>query len=414
MTDEAKPSLLDTVSAAIAEVTPAENNNGDSTIVDKSAADTSADAAADIGGGDVGDSVDAGGAESGDLADDAGADSVGDETEAAEETDEVDENDPAAVKAAEDAGRTRDPKTGKFTKAEKKEPTAEEKAATDAAAIAAKKAADEVAGKKPPDAINDPIPKDLNKKTQERIRSLIDTAKKADERVAKATEDTNFLMNKIVASTATPEQYTEALEAVRLVNSTDPADARKLVDYLQATLAEVARRSGIVVAGIDVLAQHADLKQKVELGQISRKDAEELAAARNANAHTNQTREQQAATKRAETEFNTAKTAGRAALDNLEATLKAADKNYEAKKAILTKTLQPVFAQLHPSKWAAAFQQAYNALPASAVAPRPAPRVIPTVGGGNQPLRAGSRAGGVAKAPGSMLEAITAGIAQAR
>lgn len=412
MIEEVKPTLLDAVSAAVAEVTTPENNNGAAPITDESTVDSGADAAADLGDGAAGDSVDAGGAEGDGVAGDAGADGAGDADDAAGEADEVDESDPEAVKAAEAAGRTRDPVTGKFTKAEKKEPTAEETAA------AAKKAADEAeaakkAGKKEPDAINDPIPKDAPKKTQERIRTLITQTKAADEKARAATDDKNFLMNKIVQSTATPQQYNDVLEVVRLVNSTDPADQRKAIEYVQAQLVEMARRAGVVLPGVDVLAQHADLKQKVELGQMSRHDAEEMAAMRNANAHTTQTREQQAAADREKAAFDTAKTSARAALDNLEITLQAADKNYAAKKAILTKTLQPVFAQLHPSKWAAAFQQAYAALPAAAFAPRPAPRAVPVVNSGNTPLRAGSRAGGVVKGASSMLDAVNAGIAAA-
>lgn len=52
-------------------------------------------------------------------------------------------------------------------------------------------------------------------------------------------------------------------------------------------------------------------------------------------------------------------TEARNALSALEVRLRAADATYEAKKALLVPILQPVFAQMPPSKWAAAFEQAY-------------------------------------------------------
>jgi len=50
---------------------------------------------------------------------------------------------------------------------------------------------------------------------------------------------------------------------------------------------------------------------------------------------------------------------GRNALTALENRLRVQDPAYETKKALLVPILKPVFMQLPPSKWAAAFQQAY-------------------------------------------------------
>src|ERR1700688_1512044 len=115
---------LVTVSPAFAEATPStqtENNNGDSTTADESAADTGADTETTAGADGAGDSVDAGDSESGDLAGGDGTTTAGAE---ADGEGEVDETDPEAVKAAEAPGRRRDAAAGKFTKAEKKEPSA--------------------------------------------------------------------------------------------------------------------------------------------------------------------------------------------------------------------------------------------------------------------------------------------------
>ena len=51
---------------------------------------------------------------------------------------------------------------------------------------------------------------------------------------------------------------------------------------------------------------------------------------------------------------------GRNALTALENRLRVQDPAYETKKALLVPILKPVFMQLPPSKWAAAFEQAYE------------------------------------------------------
>lgn len=400
MADDNVPTLAETVNAAIAEVTTApivENADGDSTATDESTADSGAGDPAGTGSTDAGSGVDTGGTEDADLAD---GDRAADASAETEETDEVDENDPEAVKAAEAAGRTRDPKTGKFAKAEKKVETAEEKAARETAA----KAKPAV---KAPDALNDPIPKDVKKQTADRIRTLIDTAKKSDEKATAVEADRNVLLDRIITSTASPEQYQQTLEIIRQMNSNDPAEQRKALDAIQATATELATRLGVVLPGVDALAKYPDLKQKVELGQLSRHDAEEIAGARSREAHTTQTREQQQTAQREQAAFNTAKTTAKAGLTALGETLRTADPNYEAKAGILVEALKPVFAKLHPSEWVGAFQAAYNKMPTPVAASRPAPRIVPQ----NQPLRARQATGGKATEPKSMLDAVNSALA---
>jgi TPR repeat protein len=53
-------------------------------------------------------------------------------------------------------------------------------------------------------------------------------------------------------------------------------------------------------------------------------------------------------------------TEARSALSAIEVRLRATDPTYEAKKALLVPILKPIFAQMPPAKWAAAFEQAYE------------------------------------------------------
>lgn len=313
----------------------------------------------------------------------------------------------------------RDPATGRYVKkpVEKAAQTPEEKAAADAAAAdKAKKDADKVAAdaaknKKPPDALNDPIPTDVSKKTQERMRTLIDTTRKAEAATTKMTEARDFLLERIMDSTATPQQYETLLGLAKLVNSPDPAEKTKALNYFQRASAALARELGIAIPGVDLLADHADLKQRVDLGQLSRKDAEEMAALRNQQGAQEQNRQRAAAADRDKQQRAADVTNAKAALNTLEQTLKN-DPNYAAKSKILIPMMQETFKNIHPSKWAETYQQNYNKL---VIAARPRPVPVPNKGTppANQPLRARTGAGGAAAAPSSLEEAVNAGIAAA-
>jgi TPR repeat protein len=73
-------------------------------------------------------------------------------------------------------------------------------------------------------------------------------------------------------------------------------------------------------------------------------------------------------------------TEARNGLSAIEIRLRATDSAYEAKKTLLVPILKPIFAQLPPSKWATAFEQAYANvhLPAENVAPAPPAPASPT------------------------------------
>jgi hypothetical protein len=93
-----------------------------------------------------------------------------------------------------------------------------------------KPAADANAGKKQPDAINDPIPKDLKQATQERIRTLIDTTKQATERATVVERDFNQIVEGIKSTGTSPEQYGEMLSFMGLFNSGDPGQQKQALE----------------------------------------------------------------------------------------------------------------------------------------------------------------------------------------
>ena len=261
--------------------------------------------------------------------------------------------------------------------------------------------------KEPPkkDPINDPIPKDLKKETSERIRTLIDTAKTVTAERDKVLTDFNYMVNGVQATGATPQQYGETLSWLALFNSRDPAQQEKALELVESVAERLATLLGKERTIGDPLGAHQDLKNAVASGQITAQYAKEIARTRNGqqfrqelttNAQTEAQRQEQA---RGEEQ------AGRQALTELEATLRASDPSYEAKKSILVPALKPIMASIPWGQRREKFLEAYRSinLP-SATTPTPK---TPT----NQPMRAKQPAGGQTKAPGSMLEAVSGAIA---
>lgn len=269
---------------------------------------------------------------------------------------------------------------------------------------------------KEPDPLNDPLPNALKKETKERIHTLVGMVKKGTERYEALERDHNDVMGVIRESTATPQQYSQALDYIRLVNSPRREDKERALTVMQAEMNALARMLGKPLPGVNLLEGHDDLIADVGAGRMTMERASELAAARErvkyegqvATANSNQ----QAAAERRQREVG----AGVKALNAVEARLTRDDPNYAAKRPILIRQLKPVLSRLPPSEWAATFQNAYDALPI--MAPRQATPAAPAGGTPpnvpkNTPLSARQPAGGAAPAPKSLEEAIMGGVAAA-
>lgn len=267
--------------------------------------------------------------------------------------------------------------------------------------------------KKAADALNDPIPKDLKTETRERIQTLVKTTKEAQAAAQTATENFNVFVNGLQAAGVTPEQYGETLSFLQLFNSGmkgNANDGGKALELVESMAERLATYLGVERAVGDPLAKHADLKDAVQKGHINAQYARELARQRNQQGfrtelHTaaNQQQQQQ---QQAQQERETA----RNELNTLEQELQKSDPQYAVKKAQLVPILKPVLAQLPPSQWKGAFQQAYSQLRVAAPA-APAAGDVPK----NQPMRGNKQpSGGQTRAPNSALEAVNAALAGMR
>jgi len=259
--------------------------------------------------------------------------------------------------------------------------------------------ADDAGKDKEPDHVNDPIPKELAEKTQDRIRSLADRVKTAEAGVTERTTELDEMIGMVTETGTSGEQYGQVLGFMKLFNSTDEADQRAAFAVMQTELATMAAKLGETIPGVDPLAAHADLQAEIEAGTLTGDRAIEIANTR--------TRETASAARKVTTDADAAAQGdieqaivdAKADLAVFE-TSKKTDPQWLAKKAILVPALRATMRVIHPSKWRSTFEDSYNKLILpKAAAPAPKPKV-PT------PLRPKAPAGEGTKEPSSMAEAI--------
>lgn len=293
----------------------------------------------------------------------------------------------------------------------------EEIAAEKAELAKAKKPAEEPAKKpaegeqKPPeqkakDPVNDPIPENLKKETRERMTSLVGLVKDRDAVI----ERQQVLFDALADTGASPEEFGQMLGYMRAVHSDKPEDLEFAYNLLNGELRALAIKLGKPTAGVDLLAEHADLQNLVEGGTVTREVANELALAR--------ARTADAAARAKATTQNTdaqaqAVEAGRQAMNALGARLQKDDPNYEAKKALTLKALGNKLSTLPPSQWVSEFVAVYATVQVTPLSGSANAGPGPATAGGTkpQPLRTNKQpTGNGTKKPTSAVEAMDAAL----
>lgn len=264
--------------------------------------------------------------------------------------------------------------------------------------------------KEPPpivDAVNDPVGPEVKGRTRERVTTLIGNVKELSTSLDRALAERDEILGLIHDTGATPDQYGQALDFLRAINSRDPAQIRAVIPLLQQQLAYAASVIGEPVPGVDMLSQHKDLLAEVEAGRLPREHAEEIAAARALRA----TRQHEGHQITQQRQLQQAESHARARLTALGRELASSDPLYEQKKSMLVPVLQPLFASLPPDKWEGAFRAAYSKLTLPNAPPPPPPPPPPSQPmRASQPLRAMQPAGTAKREPASMLDALNEGI----
>lgn len=249
------------------------------------------------------------------------------------------------------------------------------------------------------DPLNDPIPNALKRETKERIQTLISTVKTTTTQRDEAVAERDELVSHIMDTGASPQEYGDALNTLKMMKSGDPAQLEQVYNFLSSKAAEVARVLGKPIPGADMLQGHDDLREAVSAGSMLQEHAEELAAARDARKLQTQTFQQQRETSQQTQREQAARQQGKDSLNALALELKK-DPQFAAKHAVIKELVKDVIAQSPPEKWADIYRRAYVAYKL----PAPSKTIVP--GTTNQPMRAKTPAGGAQRAPGSILDAV--------
>ncbi len=318
-----------------------------------------------------------------------------------EDTGDATPDDDATDEEAAEAGYARDPATGKFVKKPETDGTNTTATGTNTTAAAQPRVKD---------PINDPIPQGLKRETQERIQSLIGMAKQATEREQTLRREYDTIVQGVMSTGATPEQYGEVLQFLGLVNSQDPAKQRAALEQIENLADSFATLLGVERRSADPLAAHQDLQAALKAGQISKEFAMETARLRNRQSMTGNINQQQQQQIQQRQQFEQVQAQARQGLDQLWEQLKN-QPGAAAKRAALVPILQPIFKTLHPSQWVNAFHQAWQNHRVEAPAPAAAAPRVPK----NQPMRAGKGTmggGSTVRQTGSALDAVNAALGE--
>lgn len=259
--------------------------------------------------------------------------------------------------------------------------------------------AKEAAAAKKPDAVNDPIPEGLNKRTAARMTELIETVKQQA-----AIVESHTMLFDTVREAGSPEEFAAMINYMKSVRSNDPKVLGQAYSMLQGELRGLAVRMGKPLYEVNLLRDPAnqDLVDEIRDGKITNNRAHELALARETQKRATGVKQQETVTQTAEQDRQT----GIGDLNALETQLIARDGEpaYRAKRAILESSLKATMKAVNPTKWKEIFNDAYEGL---VVAPKPAPvpAVIPVKVQPQRPKQPAG-AGGATTAPKSALEAM--------
>lgn len=189
----------------------------------------------------------------------------------------------------------------------------------------------------------------------------------------------------ILSSKSTPDQFGQAIGYLTHVNSGDPKMMGAAFDFMLNELQSLGKRLGREVPGlVDPIADHPDLAQAVQFGEINRATALELAQRRVTEQRNAERAEQtsQKATQQREHDQ------GIQAVTALSERLKSSDPQFDAKLKVLAPVLDSIRQTVPPAQWAEKIEGVYKQLSIPAPAPVAAPPapVRPPVGA--MPLRA--------------------------
>lgn len=242
-----------------------------------------------------------------------------------------------------------------------------------------------------------------NERAQARFRELSEKAARLPDLEARANRGDELV--RYVADTGCDQvQFNAMLGYMQAINKGGPTEwalAREaLTKELEFLDAKLGRKGP---NGADPVTAHADLREAVEAGEITRERAEELASLRGfqqaAIGHKQQAEQQV-------TRSTQERQQGVESLNALEVSLRSRDPQYDAKRQFALERFQSRIHTIPPQRWAEEFMLDYVAVQAPAPAPAPTPKA-PV---GHVPLRPQGGGTGMGKVATSAEEALRMGV----
>jgi len=262
---------------------------------------------------------------------------------------------------------------------------------------ALKKAGDEPASPKDDEDLS--MPDGLSTKAQDRFRKLTGRLQETSQALRGATEELDQFRRVVQSSMATPQEFSQAIEYMRMVKSGDLDGALRVLDEQRR---RIALATGRVVPGTDPLAEFPDLRARVDQFQMDEQAALELARSRALIQEIQRQQEMSSATMQRQHAAQSERAQAIAEIDKLGAQWAQADPDFSAKEDVILKRIPEIAKSFPPSLWASQVRLLYDTLSAM---PAPATSKVAL----KTPLRSSGKSGG-SKQPESMLEALTTGL----
>jgi hypothetical protein len=242
------------------------------------------------------------------------------------------------------------------------------------------------------------MPEGLSPKAQERFQTLVTRVKEREQALEAVQSDVQAFRSIIQESRATPEEFSQAMDYMRMVKTGNLEQALQVLDMQRQ---QIALALGKPLPASDPLADFPDLRQAVENYQVDEAHAIKLARARVQEQAQQRSYQQAQQTQQQQQTAQVARSGAIQQIDQLGANWAKTDPDFAAKEDIILKQLPEIAAKFPPNMWAQQVTILYNALSAM---PRPvAPRQNPA------PLRSSGQSAG-ARQPSNMLEALQAGL----
>lgn len=265
---------------------------------------------------------------------------------------------------------------------------AEEKAAAEAKAAEPAKPEDELA-----------MPDGLSQKAQERFTTLVNRVKEREAQFMQANEQLGQFREMIQSTGATPQEFSQAIDYMRLINKGDFESALRMIDDQRR---QISLALGKPLPGADPLSDFPDLRQRVESYQMDEQTAIELARTRMYQQQAQQAQQTQYQSQQQEQQTLQTRQQAIGQIDAMGKQWASTDPDFAAKEDIILKQLPEIAKNFPPQMWPQQVRILYNTI--SAMPMQPVQRTHQPA-----PLRPTGQSGG-ARQPGSMLEAMEIGL----